>query len=229
MSSESFVVQIIMHLAGAIACGGAIGIERSYNGHNAGLRTHVLVSMASCLLMMVVLKMDTQSTTIFVPPAQMAQGIMTGIGFLGAGVILKSGLNVRGLTTAACIWMTAALGIMIGVGYYSAAGLATVASLIVLCGFRFADRVFAGNVYAKVNIHFPINAVASEDDIKTVVNKNGIAIVSMDYSVVGNGESRQFEYAMTIRSRVRASFSTLKDSLLQYPGVTSFKISLSGE
>ena len=98
--------------------GGLIGLERSFHGRPAGFRTHALVCLASALLMTV-----TAFQSVWIPeadlelfrtdPTRMAQGIMTGIGFLGAGVIFKEGLNVRGLTTAASIWITAAIGILV--------------------------------------------------------------------------------------------------------------------
>ena len=107
---------VLLHLSVALVAGALIGIERSYHGRPAGFRTHALVCLASSLLMMVTLyqwkwlpgvPMDTVRTD----PTRMAQGIMTGIGFLGAGVIFKEGVTVRGLTTAASIWVTAAIGI----------------------------------------------------------------------------------------------------------------------
>jgi len=114
---------ITIHLVGALTAGGIIGLERSFHGRPAGFRTHTLVCLASSLLMLVTLYQSKwlpamPIDTIRVDPTRMAQGIMTGIGFLGAGVIFKEGLSVRGLTTAASIWITAAIGILIGVGFY---------------------------------------------------------------------------------------------------------------
>ena len=90
---------IIGRLTGALVIGAMIGFERSFHGRPAGFRTHALVCLASALLMLVTIRAD---------PTRMAQGIMTGIGFLGAGVIFKEGLTVRGLTTAASIWILSA-------------------------------------------------------------------------------------------------------------------------
>ena len=96
-----------------------IGFERSFHGRPAGFRTHALVCVASALLMLVTVfqlhwMTEVPIDTIRADPTRMAQGIMTGIGFLGAGVIFKEGLTVRGLTTAASIWVTAAIGILGG-------------------------------------------------------------------------------------------------------------------
>src|SRR5512145_2985234 len=102
----------------SLAAGAVIGYERSYRGRPAGFRTHALVCMASTVLMLVTVYeshwVQTPDTLIRLDPTRMAQGIMTGIGFLGAGVIMHDGLTVRGLTTAASIWATAAIGILAG-------------------------------------------------------------------------------------------------------------------
>ncbi len=122
------------HLLLALAAGSVIGIERSLHGRPAGFRTHALVCLASSLLMLLpVLEArwvpQGAGDSVRLDPTRMAQGIMTGIGFLGAGVIFKDGLTVRGLTTAASIWITAAIGVMIGSGLYYPAGIATVLTL----------------------------------------------------------------------------------------------------
>jgi putative Mg2+ transporter-C (MgtC) family protein len=114
-------IETVVHLLAAVLAGGLIGLERSFHGRPAGFRTHTLVCLASSLLMLVTLFqgtwfLSTSPDTVRVDPTRMAQGIMTGIGFLGAGVIFKEGLSVRGLTTAASIWITAAIGVLIGVG-----------------------------------------------------------------------------------------------------------------
>jgi putative Mg2+ transporter-C (MgtC) family protein len=113
---------IIGRVAGALAIGAMIGFERTFHGRPAGFRTHALVCIASAVLMIVTVYQNQWMTevaheAIRTDPTRMAQGIMTGIGFLGAGVIFKEGLTVRGLTTAASIWVTAAIGILIGIGF----------------------------------------------------------------------------------------------------------------
>src|SRR3954465_6369270 len=113
---------MFVRLLSAVLAGGVIGYERSYHGRPAGLRTHTLVCTASSLLMLVTVYeahwVRVASDMVRLDPTRMAQGIMTGIGFPGAGVILKEGLSVRGLTTAASIWITAAIGILAGIGFY---------------------------------------------------------------------------------------------------------------
>jgi len=112
---------ILMRVGVAVLAGGLVGLERSYQGRPAGFRTHTLVCMASSLLMLVTIYQvqwfsGVALETVRIDPTRMAQGVMTGIGFLGAGVIMKEGLSVRGLTTAASIWIIAAIGVLAGAG-----------------------------------------------------------------------------------------------------------------
>ena len=132
MTSHYF--EITVHLASAWIAGSLIGLERSFHGRPAGFRTHALVCLASAVLMMITVYQSdwlpfALPDTIRADPQRMAQGIMTGIGFLGAGVIFQEGRSVRGLTTAASIWITAALGILYGVGFYYPAVFGTLARI----------------------------------------------------------------------------------------------------
>src|SRR4051812_40538297 len=144
---------VVTRIAVALVIGGMIGFERTFHGRPAGFRTHSLVSVASALLMLVtVYQSDWMTATpleaIRTDPTRMAQGIMTGIGFLGAGVIFKEGLTVRGLTTSASIWVTAAIGILIGIGFYLPALVGTVATILVLSAFRAIERTLPSEFYA---------------------------------------------------------------------------------
>src|SRR5437762_11118929 len=136
---------VVFRIAVALLVGGLIGLERSFHGRPAGFRTHSLVCIASALLILVTVYQNEWMTQVALDairtdPTRMAQGIMTGIGFLGAGVIFKEGLTVRGLTTAASIWVTAAIGILVGIGFWFAAIVGAVAVLVVLALFRFIER-----------------------------------------------------------------------------------------
>lgn len=107
-------LEMLLRLLAALVAGTIVGFERTYRGRPAGFRTHALVCMTSCLLMLVTVfqsqwVLEKSDYLIRLDPTRMAQGIMTGIGFLGAGVIMKEGPTVRGLTTAASIWITAAM------------------------------------------------------------------------------------------------------------------------
>src|SRR5690606_2416709 len=104
--------------------------------------------------------------TIRTDPTRMAQGIMTGIGFLGAGVIFKDGLTVRGLTTAASVWTTAAIGILYGIGFWIPATLATLIVLGTLSLFRWIESLIPTQLYAQHTIRFPADATMPEPELR---------------------------------------------------------------
>src|SRR5213595_3215874 len=150
---------VVFRIAVALLIGGMIGLERSFHGRPAGFRTHSLVCVASALLMLVTVYQSEWMTAvpqdaIRTDPTRMAQGIMTGIGFLGAGVIFKEGLTIRGLTTAASIWVTAAIGILVGIGFWFAALVGAVATLTVLALFRFVETRLPSEFYAHHMLRF---------------------------------------------------------------------------
>src|SRR6266702_711839 len=199
---------IALHLVIALAAGGIIGLERSYHGRPAGFRTHALVCLSSCMLMILTVYQETWFSAyslerISVDPTRMAQGIMTGIGFLGAGVIMKEGLTIRGLTTAASIWITAAIGIMIGVGFYFPAGIGTALTLVVLSGFRWIERRMPIEFYANLTVAFLRNAAMPESELRAMVERQGFAVANMNYSVTDDGKT--FEYHMVIHSPDRGN------------------------
>ncbi len=117
----------------AIILGGLIGFEREVKKRSAGLRTHVLVSLGSCLIMLTSLYVfDIYKDIVSLDPARIAAGIITGIGFLGAGAIIRSGEAVKGLTTAASLWLVAGIGMGIGCGFYLASLITAVLAIAVL-------------------------------------------------------------------------------------------------
>lgn len=111
---------------------GLIGLERTLRRKPAGLRTHILVAVGSALIMMISIEIGLLFPDANVDPSRIASNVVAGLGFLGAGTIIRSGSSVHGLTTAASLWATGAIGLGVGLGYYSAAAQATVAILVVL-------------------------------------------------------------------------------------------------
>ena len=130
-----------MRLGVAAALGGAIGVERELRDREAGLRTHMLVSLGSCLFTIVSAYgfhafLAHGGSVVRADPSRIAAQIVTGIGFLGAGAIIREGLSVRGLTTAATLWVVAAIGMASGAGYYGPAALTTVLTILALWPLR---------------------------------------------------------------------------------------------
>lgn len=133
-------IDFAVRLVVAAGMGMALGVERELREQAAGLRTHILVAIGACLFTIVsAYGFEGFEGSAPVDPSRVAAQIVTGIGFLGAGAIMREGLSVRGLTTAASLWITAAVGMAVGVGMYWASGVAvaiTIVSLLALRPFR---------------------------------------------------------------------------------------------
>jgi putative Mg2+ transporter-C (MgtC) family protein len=214
----------VIHLLGAIFAGGLIGFERSFHARPAGFRTHTLVCLASSLLMLVTLYQPSIAVeAIKTDPTRMAQGIMTGIGFLGAGVIFKEGLTVRGLTTAASIWITAAIGIMIGIGFYFPAILATVLTVIVLSFFRWIEAKMPTQSYAHFLVSYRREQSVDEGEIRAMLTKHKFRCFNFTYRLADEGKN--FEYRMILLYQNSISIHDLAMTLKQNTDVVNFKIS----
>lgn len=230
MTHELLVMAL--RIAGALLIGGLIGLERSFHGRPAGFRTHSLVCIASALLMLVTVYQNEWMTQVALDairtdPTRMAQGIMTGIGFLGAGVIFKEGLTVRGLTTSASIWVTASIGILIGIGFWFPAIIGTVATLAVLSAFRAIENRLPSEFYAHHHLRFKREVVMPEDKLRELVGSHGFTIANLSSRLINEGKT--FEYRMVIRSRDRANAQMLSQHLLNLPEVIEFRISPTGD
>ncbi|MEO8719338.1 MAG: MgtC/SapB family protein [Burkholderiales bacterium] len=221
-------LQILLRLLAALAAGGIIGLERSFRGRAAGFRTHALVCIASSLLMLVTVYENQwfgalTVARVVIDPTRMAQGIMTGIGFLGAGVIVKEGLTVRGLTTAASIWITAAIGILTGIGFYYAAGLGVVLTLGTLSVFRWIEGRMPTELYANFTVRFARDAVMPEPSLRKLVARFGFSVANLNYRLLADGE--QFEYRMVMRTLKADNVRTLAEALNADPGILEYRIS----
>src|SRR6266850_1952255 len=217
---------MLARLLVALGAGAAIGFERSYHGRPAGFRTHALVCTASSLLMLVTVYeghwMRAASALVQLDPTRMAQGIMTGIGFLGAGVIIKEGLSVRGLTTAASIWITAAIGILAGIGFYFPLIISVVLTLGVLSFFRWIEVRMPSQAYYHFSVRFLRSTALSERQLRELVESHGFSIANFTYRLEGEGRIRR--HSMVIRSADRSSAGRLAVTLEANSAVMEFRI-----
>jgi putative Mg2+ transporter-C (MgtC) family protein len=232
MNANGDYFEMCLRLVAALAAGGIIGLERSYRGRAAGFRTHALVCVASSLLMLVTMFQSHWITTlavtrVVIDPTRLAQGIMTGIGFLGAGVIVKEGLSVRGLTTAASIWITAAIGILVGMGFYFPAGIGTVLTLGTLSVFRWIEGKIPVEFYANFLVRFPREQAMPEAELRRLIAEHGFDVANMSYRIAGQG--REFEYQMVLRTLHAANAQTFSARLVAEPSVTEFRIAPAGD
>ena len=226
------LINIITHLGIAIIAGGLIGLERSYHGHPAGFRTHSLVCVASSILMLVTIYQKqwfggADIETVRIDPTRMAQGVMTGIGFLGAGVIWKEGLSVRGLTTAASIWVTAAIGILAGVGFYSVVCIGTIVVLGVVTVFRWIESRMQTLVYAHLTLRFQLGMTMPRRELEKLIREQGFSVANISYSA--QKEANLFEYSMIIRTLNNENVERLSDVFSKLESITEFHILPTGD
>ena len=217
-------------MVAALVAGALIGYERSYRGRPAGFRTHALVCMASSMLMLVTVyeaHWVRNVAEVRLDPTRMAQGIMTGIGFLGAGVIMQEGFSVRGLTTAASIWITAAIGILAGIGFYYPMTLAVILALGVLAAFRWIEAKMPTQSYYHFDVRFDRAADLSERAIRDLVGSHGFSLANFSYRLDNEGSVRR--YSMTIASADRSAAGRLAESLEGVQQVKEFRIAPTGD
>jgi putative Mg2+ transporter-C (MgtC) family protein len=182
---ESVSGNLLIRLAAACLLGGVIGFERDIHGRAAGLRTNMLVSMGSALFMLLSVAMaqiyspGSGSTGLRVDPSRIAAQIVTGIGFLGAGAIIKAGFNIRGLTTAACLWVSAGVGMAAGAGLFEMAVFVTLIGLFVLVAVNRFERVYAKDSYRVLKITVANDVQISR--IIEVVKRKHLKILFLDF------------------------------------------------
>jgi putative Mg2+ transporter-C (MgtC) family protein len=225
-------IEMMLRLGAALLAGACIGYERSFHGRPAGLRTHVLVCLASSLLMLVTVYEDhwVRSTgESRLDPTRMAQGIMTGIGFLGAGVIVKDGLSVRGLTTAASIWITAAIGILAGVGLYLPMVVSVLMTLTVLGVFRWIELKVPTQAYYYFDVKYEREGNLSEEGMRELLKKLGFSVANFSYRLEGSGTDRMLRHKMTLQTTDRDAASRLARWLEENRTVLEFRLSPTGD
>jgi putative Mg2+ transporter-C (MgtC) family protein len=155
---------VMWPLACSLAAGALIGVEREFQGKPAGLRTHTLLCFAAALMSLLGLRMAewtvslSPETQIISDLARMPHAILTGIGFLGAGVIFREGVSVHGLTTAASLWLTAALGIVFGTGLLELGIIGTAAALLVLILLRILQRISLRHPAVRLEVSVPADS-----------------------------------------------------------------------
>jgi putative Mg2+ transporter-C (MgtC) family protein len=222
--SDNVNLDIALRLVASLIIGGFIGLERSYHGRPAGFRTHSLVCLSTSLLMLVTVY---ETRWISLDPTRMAQGIMTGIGFLGAGTIMRDGLSVRGLTTAASIWITAAIGILIGIGFYVPAVIATFLTLGTLSVFRWIESRIPTQLYSQFVVRFGRDKAMPEMQMREMLTDHGFTVANLNYRL--DVEADFIEYQMIIRTTDPDNTSKLTQALNLIDAVKEYRVSPTGD
>jgi putative Mg2+ transporter-C (MgtC) family protein len=186
---------VLLRLFAAAVLGGAIGMERELRERQAGLRTHLVVSVGSALFTLVSAYgfrefIVAGGTYARIDPTRIAAQIVSGIGFLGAGAIIRQGLSVRGLTTAATLWLVAAIGMASGAGYYDAAVIGTLGGLLTLGPLRIvAYRVLRRFRPEIDRLLVEVPAGGSPAPVIDVIESGGGRVVSLDVTQEGDRRS----------------------------------------
>ncbi len=193
---------VIRLLLGAIL-GGAIGFERHLHGRPAGFRTHLLVCVASVLLMTVSEYYHhlsvINSSYVRIDPARLAAGAITGMGFLGAGVIIKSGATVHGLTTAACLWIVSAIGLAVGSGLYVAAGASFFITFLVLWILRKVETRVPRQEFKFMTV--VVKKDTDEEVLMAAVTRHGTAISNVNYDFDLVKEESTYNLTIALKNR----------------------------
>ena len=182
--------EMVLRLLLSVVLGGLIGLEREAHGRAAGLRTHILVCLGSCLIMFTSMHLyEVYKGLAQVDPARIAAQVVSGIGFLGAGTILRFRASVRGLTTAASLWTVAGLGLAIGSGFYKPAFITTGLALITLVLLNKLERVWLRKDW------YRFIEIETDGELKTLAE---IRKILSDYDV----EIRDFDILHTEEDKV---------------------------
>ncbi|MCA1797342.1 MAG: MgtC/SapB family protein [Desulfuromonadaceae bacterium] len=213
----------VLKLILAFTAGALIGIEREKHGRPAGLRTHVLVCTGACLMMII-------SEGIFakyghlnadgiarIDPGRIGAQIVTGIGFLGAGVIIKEGANVRGLTTAACLWYVAGVGMAFGFGMTAIGVFATVLAFIALFALKLMDAVLRKDRFLRLSV-VTLGDKDIFEEIKGIFHSHSLATTNIEQE--HDLENRRIQYDFIVTQHHRPMGKTLIDEIARLDGVT---------
>ena len=209
----------------ALLAGALVGLERSYHGRAAGLRTYALVCLGSALLVALAEELSHGPAGGPGDSTRVIQGIVTGIGFLGAGVIVKEGFSVRGLTTAASVWVISAVGVVIGAGFYVLGAVSTALTLALLSVLRSVEDRLHTQSFVHCQLSFPRDQISDEDWLRKLVAEHGFSITDLSYRLDSRTES--FEYSFVMWSAEPDACGSLARALLALPKVVDFRISPS--
>ena len=225
---DAALARVGINLACALVAGALIGAERSYNGRAAGFRTNILVALAAAGAITVAQQPQFAAVTnrlgfaYLDPIPQIAQGVMTGVGFLGGGVIFKEGVSVQGLTTAACIWAVAAVGLLFGVGMYGPGAMLTVLILVVLIGLRTVEGILPHKVYALATFVFDSQVAPDEQTLGTLLGQHDVKLYDVSYALRAQG--KLFEYSANLVTANESSLQRLPQRLKETAGLVEFTL-----
>lgn len=230
-SEVTINILIFMNLLGALALGLVIGYERSFHGRAAGMRTYGLVCMASAAITVIAgyphFWYGGQATVMVgADPTRVIQGIVTGVGFLGAGVIMREGFNISGLTTAASIWAASAIGVMVGVGFYAAAILLTLLSAASMMWVSRLESWLPSHPAIAITMQFRKDYVPQLDVLKRVANERGYDIADGSLTINFRDGKPEWHFVAIAQGKDKgAPMAELAQELTAFEGVENYHLS----
>jgi len=225
-------VSMGVHLIAALILGILVGYERTYKGRAAGIRVYGLVCMASAALTVFVgyahLWYGGSATAVSVDPTRLVQGIVSGIGFLCGGVIMKDGFTISGLTTAASIWAVAAIGVLLGVGFYGAAVLLAALCMMSMSLLRNVEAKLPGRATLDVSLTFRVGTAPSFEQLVAAAEARGYQLLRESLTITCADQMSVWRFGAVTLERSRAtSPALLAHELCTWEGVTGFAIAPS--
>lgn len=219
------------NLLGALGLGLLLGYERSYHGRAAGIRTYSLVCLASAGLTVIVgyssLWFGGQGP-VEVSAAPIIQGIITGVGFLGAGVIIKEGFSISGLTTAASIWSAAAVGVLVGIGFYASAMSLTIMSMLAMMWVPKLEAMLPSRHAVALTLSFRDEHSPEESELEKIMLELSYEIAKGSLTVsYGNGKQEWHFSAVAQFKHPSYSIASISKRLRQVKEIETFQISFA--
>lgn len=202
---------ILVKVLLSLLLGGAVGFEREMHGRSAGLRTHILVCLGATLVMIVGRYIASYSDH---DPGRVAAGIITGVGFLGAGVIIRMEKGVRGLTTAACLWLVAALGVTIGMDLYAVSVIGAVVTIVVLFGLSRLERVLPEIRSHRVSVTFD-GRPSTASEVEKMLASCGCRVVGKTIEYDNRSNNSVVEFSVRIREKEDTAILVEKIAVLE--------------
>lgn len=218
---------LAVRLVVAAALGAVIGLEREIHGHQAGMRTHMLVSLGSAIFTVLSIYGFTKvgDTTTAPDPTRIAAQIVSGIGFLGAGAILKFGTNIRGLTTAASLWVVAAVGLAAGAAAYVVAATGTVIAILSLWPLHLLVQRAQLEGAHRVRLRILLKELESFAGVSQVLLEHRVAIVSIQTERADGGHQMELEVSLPRAGQLHR----IATEVGRVPGVDVQSITLAEE
>jgi putative Mg2+ transporter-C (MgtC) family protein len=222
-----FDADILLKLLLSSLLGGVIGLEREVHGRPAGFRTHLLVSLGSTLFVLTSIQFYRNygnfsgTGPVGTDPARIAAQVVAGIGFLGAGAIIREKASIRGLTTAACLWVAAAIGVAVGAGMYLTGVIVTALAVVNLVMLKKIENLLQKDTYFKIKVWC--------DDLDGQIPRIEQALQSCAMEVVNVAMEkdillRNLLYEVEIKGKSREEFRKLTDTLSLMEGVKKIRL-----